>query len=139
MKAPVTFVVTLALAAAGLCAPAAAQPPAAGPAAQPPGRGACFMIRNIRSFRSVDNRTVFVRVSGNDIFALELFSPCVGVNWANDVRMRARGGSSICEGRVNWVNLYVRRSGGGQQRCSVSNVRRLSPNEIANLPRGARP
>ncbi|HEX3407606.1 MAG TPA: DUF6491 family protein [Caulobacteraceae bacterium] len=119
--------------------PVAAQPAASPPPAQPPAGNACFSTRSIRGFRSVDNRTVFVRVSANDIFALELFSPCLGVDWAHRVALRSRGSNRICEGRANWVNLYVRQAGGRQGRCAVSNVRRLAPGEIASLPRGARP
>lgn len=141
MKVLLTFSVSLLLVVAALgetSGTVAAQPPA-GAAAQPPAGRSCFWTRNIRGFRSVDNRTVFVRVSGSDIFALELFSPCQGVDWAHNVGLRARGSNSICTGRANWVNLYVRRPGGGRQRCSVSNVRKLSADEIANLPPRARP
>jgi hypothetical protein len=152
MKLPVALCATLLIATAsalGAGAPVAAQPPG-GPAAAPPpgnvdaaqsraGGRSCFRTRNIRSFRSVDNRTVFVRAGANDIFALELFSPCLGVNWTHNVALRTRGSSQVCEGRANWVNLYVRQTGGRQARCSVSNVRRLTPGDVAGMPRGARP
>lgn len=153
MKPLVALCATLVVATAsafGADSPAAAQPPG-GPGAAPPTGGnadaaqsraggrSCFRTRNIRGFRSVDNRTVFVRAGANDIFALELFAPCQGVNWAHNVALRSRGGSQICEGRANWVNLYVRQAGGRQGRCSVSNVRRLTPGDVAGLPRGARP
>jgi hypothetical protein len=138
MKVVTAVFVTLSLIAAAYATsgPVAAQPPLS---AGPPGGNACFSTRSIRGFRSVDNRTVYVRVSANDIFALELFAPCQGVNWAHNVGLRSRGSNRVCEGRANWVNLYVRQAGGRQGRCSVSNVRRLSPGEIAGLPRGARP
>lgn len=147
MRALAILSVTLLLAAAAYetSGPAAAQPPAAAPpaaapAVQPSTGRSCFWPRNIRGFRSIDNRTVFVRASGRDIWALELFSPCQGVDWAHRVSLQARGSSQICEGRANWVNLYVRQAGGGRpRRCSVSSVRRLSPDEAANLPARARP
>jgi hypothetical protein len=147
MRALATLSVTLMLAAGAYQAsgPAAAQPPAAAPPAAapapPPSTGrSCFWIRSIRGFRSIDNRNVFVRASGRDIFQLELFSPCLGVDWAHRVSLQARGSQQICEGRANWVNLHVRQAGGGRPlRCSVSNVRKLTPEEVANLPRRAIP
>lgn len=141
MKAMVTLLITLILVAGAVSqtsGPAAAQP-AAGPATQPSAGRSCFWIRDIQNFRSVDNRTVYVRVSRNDVFALELFSRCHGVDWARNVGLRVRSGNRVCEGRANWVYLSVRRAGGGRQRCSVSDVRRLTPTEVASLPRGARP
>ena len=144
MKPFVALCATLVLATAsalGAGGPAAAQPNGgnADAAQSRAGGSSCFSTRNIRGFRSVDNRTVFVRAGANDIFALELFAPCQGVNWAHNVALRARGSSRICEGRANWVNLYVRQAGGRQGRCSVSNVRRLTPGDVAAMPRGARP
>ena len=132
MKVLIGFFVTLTLLMATAyqtSGPAAAQAPAR----------SCFTVRSVRGFRSVNNRTVYVRASGNDVFALELFSPCNGVNWAHTAELRTRGASRVCEGRANWVTLYVRRAGGGRQRCSVSNVHRLTPYDITRLPLGARP
>jgi len=143
MKLPVArafgLMLILTIAAVSEISGRAVAQPAASPPAAPSTGNACFSTRSIRGFRSVDNRTVYVRVSGNDIFALELFAPCQGVNWAHNVGLRSRGSNRICEGRANWVNLYVRQAGGRRGRCSVSNVRRLTPGEIAGLPRGARP
>jgi hypothetical protein len=150
VKGFIAFCVTLVIgsSAFGVGGPVAAQPsaspvaaqPSAGPAAPQSSGRSCFRPRDVRSFGSADNRTVFVRVTGRDIFALELFAPCLGANWTRDVALRTRGSSQICDGRANWVNLYVRQTGGrGQQRCSVRNVRRLTPEDVANLPRGARP
>jgi hypothetical protein len=141
MKVLIAFGATLILAAAavsGTGSPVAAQSPGASGEAQSSGRS-CFWARNIRGFRSVDNRTVYVRVNGSDVFALELFAPCIGVDWAHRASLRSRTGSSICEGRGNAVELHVRSTGSRNQRCSVNNIRKLTADEIAALPRGARP
>ena len=144
MSLRTAFCAILATAAvAGAGGPVAAQPsggaaPAASPAEQPT-RRSCFWIRNIRGFRSVDNRTVYVRVSGSDIFALELFAPCPGVDWSHRASLRSRAGNRVCEGRGNALDIWVRQPGRSSRRCSVTNVRRLSASEIGALPRGARP
>lgn len=108
--------------------------------AQPSSGRACFWPRSIRGFRSIDNRTVYMRVSRNDVYALEFFAPCLGVDWAHGVGLRSRTGGTICEGRGNAVEIVVH--GGrafGRQRCTVNNVRRLTPDEVAALPPAARP
>ena len=108
-------------------------------AAQSTGR-ACFWPRSIQGFRSVDNRTVYVRAAGRDnVFALDLFAPCLGVDWAHSAALRSRTGGTICEGRGNSVEIYVRSAGRSRQRCPVTNVRRLTPEELGALPPRARP
>ena len=135
MKLVIAFCASLVLIAAadfGQPTRATAQPP-------PSGRS-CFWPRSIRGFRSIDNRVVYMRVSRNDVYALEFFAPCLGVDWAHGVGLRSRSGGTICEGRGNAVELVVRDGRAfGRQRCIVSNVRRLSPAEVASLPPSAIP
>src|SRR5262249_4873865 len=111
---------------------------ATSPAAAQPSGNSCFWPRSIRGFRSVDNRTVYLRVS-RDVYALEFFAPCLGVDWAQGVGFRSRTGGTICEGRGNAVEITVRGRAIGRQRCSVNNIRRLTPDEVAALPPNARP
>lgn len=130
MKTLVALCASLSLAATvfGAVTPAAAQPSG----------NACFWPRSIRGFRSVDNQTVYLRVSRN-VWALDFFAPCLGVDWAHRVGLRSRTGGTICEGRGNAVEVV---SGGralGPQRCVVHNVRRLTADEVAALPPNAVP
>src|SRR5262249_34372105 len=102
---------------------------------------ACFWTRSIRSFRgAADERTVYVRTSNRDVWALEFLAPCRNATWAHRAQVRSRTGGQVCEGRANAVDGHVPGSGSTQrQRCSVSNVRRLTPTEVTGLPPGARP
>ena len=114
----------------------------ADPAAAQSSNRSCFWPRNARNFRSsTDDRTVFVRTNARDVWALEFFAPCQGVSWAHRAQVRVRGGGgTVCEGRANAVDVHVPAWGSTRrQRCSVSNVRKLSTDEIAALPRSARP
>lgn len=111
---------------------------AASPAAAQPGRS-CFWPRSIRGFRSVDNQTVYLRVSRDKIYALEFFAPCLGVNWTQGVGLRSRTGGTICEGGGNAVEILTHGRAFGRQRCTVNNVRLLTPDEVGALPPGARP
>jgi hypothetical protein len=123
--------------ALAIAATAAVISPAA--TAQQPSNQRCFWVRNVNSFRSIDNRTVYLRTSSRDVFELTLFAPCLGVDWAHNIALRPRGSSNICEGRMTGLEIQARTSAGGRQRCSVTSVRWLSPDETASLPSRARP
>ncbi len=97
----------------------------------------CFWARNVNEFRSIDNRTAYIRVNGRDVYELKLFAYCPGVNWGR-VALSAHGSSQVCEGTGNWVEIHTR-SGGPTRTCKVSEVRKLTPGEVAALPNGARP
>ncbi|HEY1426366.1 MAG TPA: DUF6491 family protein [Caulobacteraceae bacterium] len=131
MKTLIAFCASLTLAALvpfGAATPAAAQPTG----------NACFWPRSINGFRSIDNQTVYLRVSRN-VWALEFFAPCLGVDWAHGVGLRSRTGGTICEGRGNAVDILVRGRAFGPQRCAVHNIRRLTAEEVAALPPQALP
>jgi hypothetical protein len=129
--------------AAALSVSAAAQPPPDGPAAGPPARHAhaCFWRRMISSFGASDDSTLYVRVGARDIYELKLFANCFNLSWVHHVGLQSFGGgeSSICEGPNPGVDVVVRDIGIGRQRCPVTSVRKLTPPEVAALPRTARP
>ena len=98
----------------------------------------CFWTRSVEGFRSIDNQTVYVRVSGRDVYELKLFAPCQDVDWAHHIGLRARGSSNVCEGKPTTIEIYVR-SIANHARCPVESVRHLSPVEVRGLPAAARP
>ncbi len=133
-KVPIASGLVLALA---LSATAAGPP--SGAAAATPYRGpACFWSRNIDSFAAPDDRTLYLRVGVRDVYELRLFAPCLDVDWTQHLAVRSRGSSWICEGRNSNVEIFSP-SPIGHQRCVVDSVRKLNPDEIAALPRRARP
>ena len=128
------LLLSLALAIAATTAatsPAATAPQASGQR--------CFWVRNVNSFRSIDNRTVYLRTSSRDVFELTLFAPCLGVDWAHNISLRSRGSSNVCEGRMTGLEINARTTAAGRQRCTISSIRWLSPDEVAALPSRARP
>jgi hypothetical protein len=118
---------------------ASAQPPAA--AAPPPNRHpACFWIRNITNFAANDTSTLYLRVGGNQTWALSLFANCFQLDWVQRVGIRNRGaGSNVCEGPNPGIDVVLRDVGIGRQSCPVTAVRKLTPAEVAALPPLARP
>jgi hypothetical protein len=75
-------------------------------------------------------------VGVREVYQFEMFGPCHEIDWANNIALRSRGGSTICTGMDAEV---ISPSAIGPQRCFVRNVRKLTPAEIAALPKGAKP
>jgi hypothetical protein len=92
----------------------------------------CFYTRNVTSFAAPDEHTLYVRVGVRDVYRFDMFGPCPDIDWNQRLALVSRGSSWICEGMDAEVGL-------GPQRCPVSHVRKLTPEEVAALPKRARP
>lgn len=126
----------LLLALAALSASCAGTSPAGGAPSGAPGRQ-CFHPSQVGGFAAQSDRIVNVRVGVRDVWQFELMSACPDVRWNQRLGVQARGGSSfICSGLD--VDI-VSPTQIGPQRCPVRSIRQLTPEEIAALPRGARP
>ncbi|MGH6956458.1 MAG: DUF6491 family protein [Caulobacteraceae bacterium] len=123
-------VAALALAFAGV---AAAQPP---PAHH--GRS-CFWRRDIVNFAAHDDNDLYVRVGVGDVYRFHMFPGCLDLSWLHRLGVRTFGDSQICEGPSANVEIINRQLSTGRQRCPVTYVRKLTPPEVAALPRDARP
>ena len=126
------------LAAAGLAAlalggPALAKSPEE---AQPKPARQCFWTREVNSFASADDRIVNVKVGVKDVYQFEMFGRCNDVDWAQRIALVSRGSDYICTGLDAEI---VTHSAIGPQRCPVKNIHKLTPAEIAALPKRARP
>ncbi len=115
----------MSLAAAGASAPASA----ADPAQQP-----CFYARNINGFQAPDDHTVFIRVGVNDIYRLDLLPNCTGLTFRQNIAIQSTPaeGGFICTPLQAEV---VYRDNGIPERCPVSGMHKLSPEEIASTPK----
>lgn len=125
----------LAAGAAALIALSAVAAQAADKPASNTGRQ-CFWTRNADSFAAADEHTLNVRVGVRDVYQFEMLGPCPDIDWNQRLALVSRGGSTICTGMDAEV---VTHSPIGPQRCAVRGVRKLTPEEIAALPRRAKP
>lgn len=123
----------LAAAAAALLAAGAAP---ASSADKPKGPRQCFWNHQVNSFAAQGDRIVNLRVGVKDYYQLELFAPCPDVEWTQKIALISRGSSTICSGLDAEV---VTPTPIGPQKCMVRNVRKLTPTEVAALPKGAKP
>jgi hypothetical protein len=134
--APVAFALAAVLALDASAQPAPA--PAAKPATAP---RACFWRRNIDNFAAADDSTLYLRTNIKDVYELKLFAHCFDLDWVHRVGLESIGGfeSNICEGPNPGIDVVVRDIATGRQRCPITAVRKLTPAEIAALPKAARP
>jgi hypothetical protein len=108
------------LLAGGLSAAAGAQAPdAANPARQ------CFFARNVRSWTEVDDRSVAIRVSGQN-YLLQLGESCPELHSTRAVALKHRGGDWICTDQT--FDLVVQNmSQTGPRNCLVSYMSPITP------------
>jgi hypothetical protein len=114
------------------------QPQNSAPARSSQPKHECFNARFVTSFSAPDQETVYVRVGVREVWKLKLFAPCLDVDWRTSIALKTRtGGDFICSGLD--AELIVPSRAFGRQRCLVSDVSKLSPAEIAALPKRDRP
>jgi len=133
--------IALAITAVALLSSAAVTPATAGAtpdakAAAKPTRNQCFWTRNVTGFAAADEHTLNVRVNVKDVYQFEMFGPCPDIDWNQRIALVSRSGSSICDGMDAEV---ITHSALGPQRCQVRSVKKLTPEEIAALPKRGRP
>jgi hypothetical protein len=106
------------------------------PAAKPGGKQ-CFYSRNVDSFAAPDQHNLYIRVGVRDVYHFEMFGPCQDIDWNQRLALVARPGPWICDGMKAEVISNAR--GLGPQRCFVKNMQKLTPEQVAALPKRARP
>jgi Family of unknown function (DUF6491) len=127
-----------ALAIAALAVGASAQPQGGAPPPPKP-RPSCFWTSRIENFAAVDEQNLYLRVGIHDVYRAKLFSNCFDIDWVHHLALISRGSSLICEGPNLDVDVIVRDVAAGRQRCAVTDIRKLTPDEVAALPKDARP
>lgn len=112
-------------------------PASQGLAAKPPAHGReCFYTRNVNSFAAPDDKTLYVRVGIHDVYKFDMFGTCPDMNWNQRLALVSRASSWICDGMDAEV---ITHSPIGRQSCPVRSIRKLTPEEVAALPKHARP
>ena len=106
----------------GACGPTG---PADTASARP--RGQCFNASSVNSFHALGDNAVIVTVGANRYYKLDIVGVCPNIDWTQRVGLRTTGGSSwICEGNDA---EFVVPSSTGTQRCPVTGVHPVSPEE----------
>ena len=100
-------------------------------------KSACFFTRDVTSYSAAGDRTVYVKVNLRDVYRLDLFSSCPDIDWTWKIALVSHGSDWICSALD--ATIIVNHSPIGPQRCEVSKVTRLTPDEVAALPKKSRP
>lgn len=90
----------------------------------------CFWASSISGFSDAGPDKALVRIGAQEMWELTLSPGCPDVNWAMKIGIVSRGSQRICTGRPAEL-IVPSASGSSSQRCLVSNVRKLSPQEAA--------
>lgn len=108
------------------------------PASAGAGGRACFWASQVNSWTSSeDEETAYLKVGVKDVYKVELFGRCMDLDTAQTIGLQSRsGGDSVCDGSD--VVLIVG-SSLGPQRCLVTRMSKLTPEEIAALPPKLKP
>jgi hypothetical protein len=104
--------------------------------AQPKPRQECFAVNQLGQTAAPDDSTLNARV-GKDVWQIKMASPChnLSFNSSGYLLNLHSGVTNIC-GPVD-LDITVRGIGG--EKCFPQTVRKLSPAEVAALPKKAVP
>ena len=98
----------------------------------------CFFTTQWRGWKAPDDHTIYINVDdGHRIYRLDLSGSCPALLDPTSSLITDNHTDSICSA-IDW-NLKVRGGGGITTGCIVSKMTQLTPDEIAALPKDARP
>lgn len=95
------------------------------------GTDECFFASQVGGFTDGGPDQALVRIGFRAGYELTLSPGCPAVDYATNIGIVSRGGSRICAGRPAEL-VIPRASGTGVQRCLVSNIRKLTEQEMAS-------
>lgn len=106
-------------------------------AAPAPTRQPCFYASNINNYTVPNDRLVYIRVGAADVYRLDLMNDCIGLSFRQSIAFtRDDPSTTICSA----IDLTIRfREVADREVCPVSEMRKLTPVEIAALPKRDRP
>lgn len=110
------------------------------PAPAPDRHNRCFYVNQFQNWRAADNKTIYIRVSVDRFYRLDLTASCPAVMWPDShLIMNIHGPDTICSA-VDW-DLKVAQSGPGGMAvpCIVKSMTELSPTEAAAIPKKFKP
>jgi hypothetical protein len=97
----------------------------------------CFLRSNINGFNAPDDHTLYVRVGVNEIWRLDLMSGCPDLTFRQSFGLESTPANPwICSPLDATVVFHET---GIPERCPVTAMHKLTPDEVAALPKKNRP
>jgi hypothetical protein len=98
---------------------------------------ACFRADDVRSWKFLDHQQrINLSTNRRDVFTAEVIGICPSADFSLTLGIKSRTTSFICEG--DDAGLFVSNLGGAE-RCHMQKIRKLLPDEVAALPKDAKP
>ena len=101
-------------------------------------KDACFARHNVESFNAPDDHTVYLRVGGNQYYRLDLMNPCLDLSFRWGIGLEDQPANAFICTPLEATVVY-RAAGSIPQRCLVKAIHKLTPAEVAALPKKDRP
>ena len=99
----------------------------------------CFTVNDWHGWSSPSPDVLYLAVNFKDVYKAELTQPAPGLDPADTVIISDETGlQSICSA-VDLHLIMTRRGGGGRRGLIVKSLTRLTPEEIAAIPKKYRP
>lgn len=123
--------------AAGPAGQAATSVPGVDTATTAASADACFNRRDVRNHTVGGPKTLYLDVAGRDVYRIEMSNSCLASAVSSDplIFNNQTGGQSVCKP----MDLDITVSAAGPSKCIVSSISKLSPAEVAALPKKMRP
>ena len=102
--------------------------------AQPATHDSCFRLSAINNTRMAGYRTVYFRVYGNQYFRMDFSADCNNVGTEPLILHPFNNNDMICHAID--LNVSVRDT---RQACNPTSLRRLTPDEVSQIPARDRP
>ena len=101
------------------------------------GAGKCFYRRDMRNHTVGDAHTLYFDIAGREVWRVQMSNSCLVTAVSSDplIVRNPTGGQSVCKP----MDLDITVSAAGPSKCIVSSIERLSPTEVAALPKRMRP
>jgi hypothetical protein len=101
--------------------------------------GGCFYARDIRNHTVLDDHTLLINVADRDVYRVEMSGACLAGATSSDpiITRQPPGSTTVC--RPIDLDISIAIGGGMRSPCIVSDIVRLTPEEVAALPPKLRP
>jgi hypothetical protein len=99
----------------------------------------CFRVHDIAATRKVDNQTLNLRVHVNEFYRLTTKGSCLSSHTPSDPLVLKTAGASDQVCKPLDLDLGVKVGSTGVSHCIVDSIVKLTPEEVAALPKGQKP
>ena len=130
-------VVSVLSGAAGPAGQAATSVPGVDTATTAASANVCFKRRDVRNHTVGGPKTLYLDVAGRDVYRIEMSNSCLASAVSSDplIFNNQTSTQSVCKP----MDLDITVSAAGPSKCIVSSISKLSPAEVAALPKKMRP